>query len=377
MQRAVPVLIVTLVVVAGSVYANLSFAVTNPADYRFFPPFWPGVNANRNRELGSECFHIAQALAAGRGFADPFQAPTGPTAWMPPLLPSLLAGMLWLCDRDQDAVVALTIFLQACILIGTGLLVLALARQTSPNVSPTLVAGLFAVLLVSQFHRCFQYFSDTWLVLLMMDLVVAGCCWWQPLAGWRKAIAWGLLGGVSALASPVVGFTWAVFTCRLGRRRPEWARLAVAAVVALLITTPWTVRNYFVFGRLVPVKSNLPYELYQSQCLQPDGLLRWATFHSEAHEVQVREYRSLGEPAFVERKERQFLAAVRADPFEFIQRLFRRCRGATLWYEPYYPHEESWIVWTERLIHPLPFLGLLVLLATARRPPLQIGRAHV
>ena len=49
---AASVLIVA--VVACAVYANLSFRVMDPADYRFFPPFRPHHDANRNFELGGE-----------------------------------------------------------------------------------------------------------------------------------------------------------------------------------------------------------------------------------------------------------------------------------------------------------------------------------
>src|SRR6476660_3206019 len=82
----------TAAVVACSVYANLSIAVRDPADYRFFPPFEPGVNANENRHLSelTEYAHIGRSLVRGKGFADPFARPTGLTAWMPPLLPGLL-----------------------------------------------------------------------------------------------------------------------------------------------------------------------------------------------------------------------------------------------------------------------------------------------
>ncbi len=34
------------------VYANLSFTVRRPNDYRYFPPFKPGVNRTMNWELG-------------------------------------------------------------------------------------------------------------------------------------------------------------------------------------------------------------------------------------------------------------------------------------------------------------------------------------
>jgi hypothetical protein len=50
------VAVVVAAVVACAAYANLSFAVTNPASYRFFPPFRAFDNGNSNDELGGENF---------------------------------------------------------------------------------------------------------------------------------------------------------------------------------------------------------------------------------------------------------------------------------------------------------------------------------
>src|SRR5262249_17672106 len=41
--------------------------------------------------FGFETGRIAQALAEGRGFSSPFQEPTGPTAWLAPIYPLILA----------------------------------------------------------------------------------------------------------------------------------------------------------------------------------------------------------------------------------------------------------------------------------------------
>ena len=42
--------------------------------------------------FGYEMGRIARALDTGYGFADPFRGHTGPTAWVPPLYPWILAG---------------------------------------------------------------------------------------------------------------------------------------------------------------------------------------------------------------------------------------------------------------------------------------------
>src|SRR5207302_5598281 len=38
-----------------------------------------------NFEFGYEMGRVAQSIASGHGFSNPFQTPTGPTAWEPPL----------------------------------------------------------------------------------------------------------------------------------------------------------------------------------------------------------------------------------------------------------------------------------------------------
>src|SRR5262249_27394471 len=149
------------------------------------------------------------------------------------------------------------------------------------------------------------------------DLLIAGACWLGPLRRWQSAAGWGLFGGLCALINPVVGFVWGALSVAAGLRARAWSRLAVAALGAGLVVAPWTVRNWLVFGRLVPVKSNLPYELYQSQCLQPDGLLQAPTFLQHSYGAATRErkeYEALGETGFAKRKRQQFWEAVRADP---------------------------------------------------------------
>lgn len=259
---ALGVPIVLAVAVCGcAVYANLSFAVTKPSNYRYFPPFERNVNSNMNRHLGAEYFNIARSIVRGQGFANPFPMPTGPTAWMPPLLPTLLAGLLWACDGDRDAVMTVVLFLQVVVLIGTGLLVLAVTRRTTRRLGAVVAAAVFFVALLSNFHQCFQVTHDSWLVLLALDLVIAGLCWLQPLHGWKTAAGWGLIGGFCALINPVVAFAWGMSSVVLAFSRRPWSPLGIAVLIAGLTLAPWTIRNYRVFGRLIPVKSNLAYDL--------------------------------------------------------------------------------------------------------------------
>src|ERR1700689_1497336 len=44
-------------------------------------------------EFGWEMGRVARALVSGRGYADPFHGHTGPTAWVTPLYPLLMAAV--------------------------------------------------------------------------------------------------------------------------------------------------------------------------------------------------------------------------------------------------------------------------------------------
>jgi len=354
-----------------AVYSNMSFAVTNKANYEYFPPFKPYVNENMNKHLGGENYNIARSIAAGEGFANPFGEKTGPTAWMPPVFPVVLAGLLWVWDNDVIAVMTVVIVLQVFVLIGTGLLVLELTRQTTCRTGAVVALAVFVVLLLSDFHLCFQSIHDCWLVLLDIDILIAGLCWFRPLRSRQSATAWGLFGGGCALINPIVAATWGLLSALVGFRNRSYSRLGIAFAVAGLILAPWTVRNYLVFGQLIPIKSNLAYELYQSQCLQPDGLIQNTTFASHPYANAGRErrdYKVLGEREFVARRRAEFWKAVRADPLELFDRAAYRFLGATLWYTPFNRSEAAkrpTILWINRLIHPLPFLAVIVLLFTA------------
>jgi hypothetical protein len=373
----VPAVLLAAGVLACAIYANLALAVKHKADYRFFPPFKRYVNANDNGHLGGEYFNMARSLVAGAGFAHPFDRPTGPTAWQPPVLPLILAGLLWACDGNRDAVMAVVVFLQVLILIGTGLLVLALARATTGRIALGVAAAVYFAALLFDFRLSFQTTHDYWLVLLAMDLLIAGLCWLRPLERWPTAAGWGVFGGLCTLINPIVGFSWGTLSLLTGLRGRVWPRLVLAATVAVLSLMPWAIRNYLVFGRFIPVKSNLAYELYQSQCLQPDGLIQGPTFVLHpygANTHERRQYVALGEIAYLDLKWEQFRQAVTADPGDFIERVGRRFRGAVLWYEPFDRPDAArrpWVLWLSRLAHPLPFLGLLVLVCSSARERLH------
>jgi hypothetical protein len=281
------------------------------------------------------------------------------------------------CNGDRDLVMAIFIFLQLYVLIGTGLLTLALAGKTTNRLGTWVAPVVFFVAILGDFHMWFQFTHDCWLVMLALDILIVGFCWFEPLRSKKAAAAWGLCGGLLAMINPIVAFAWGMLSLVVTIRHRSWSRLPLAVLAAALTLAPWTVRNYLLFGRLIPVKSNLDYELYQSQCLLPDGLLQPQAFSVHPYVSpgkERQEYKRVGEMAFLDQKRELFRQSVREDPLDFADRVASRFLGATLWYTPFNRADEArrpWILWWGRLTHPLPFLSLVVLAFTAIRERLH------
>jgi hypothetical protein len=201
--------------------------------------------------------------------------------------------------------------------------------------------------------------------------LLAGLAWGRVFSSDTRSIAWGGYGGFATLCSPVVGFCWFVLSLILARGHYRRFALSVLAMAAAL--APWTIRNYQVFDKFIPVKSNVAYELYQSQCLQETGVIVAKTFGTHPwgkNNKAQRDYRRMGEMAFLKQRQEEFLKAVEKDPMNFIRRVGERFLAVTLVYEPYEPQREN--EFPEALnatyaTHPLPFLGWLWLLVAYAR----------
>ncbi|MBN9518092.1 hypothetical protein J0H58_06180 [bacterium] len=366
-----PLAVIAVAVAACAVWANVPrYYVIDDDDCRYFPPFRVGVNRVYTHHLGGEYLHIARALRAGRGFADPFRVESGPTAWMPPALPAALTTFLWLADDDEKVVTNVVVTFQSVALVVTGWLMLAAARAAFPRAQLWPACGLYLLFLAADFNAAFQITHDPWLLMLGLAAVLAGYARLPDRAGPRAVVVWGVGGGLAALVGPVLGLVWAVLTAD---RWPRWRPWAAAAGVAALTVSPWVARNYAVFGAVIPVKSNAFYELYQSQLLTRDGLIRqtiWPTHPYHTGDERDR-YLELGEQAYLAEKKALALASLRAAPGDYAVRVWNRLAAATLVYVPLDEKEEraspgAWdlLPW---VCHPLPALAAVLLLVWPRR----------
>lgn len=363
-------------VVLGTVLLIAIFSVTTWTTERLTSPGGPRwaviphgpLKESENSHLGAEYRAIALSLIEGRGFSNPFKKPTGPTAWMAPLLPVLLASFFCLAHGNEQLVVDIVLSLNS---ITLGLAALAAiwigGRRGYTWPGCTAVALVWA----TDFHAAFQTTNDCWLLIACVSAILVGTIQMPRRPTTRQAVFWGAAGGAIALASPVLGLSWVCAT--VWRLRFQRTLLTAVAVAALLVT-PWIVRCAIVLDCFVPVKSNAPYELWLANCCDADGVLdcwtveRVHPYIGRGPDLTIMTVR--GEIPVIKERGTEARKQILANPTGYFARVATRLLAATVYYVPFDPDDENrrTTIAVKRVFYSLPFLSLLLVFALHPRP---------
>src|SRR6266571_2488194 len=131
--------------------------------YRFKPD-------QNNFSFGYEMGRIGRAIAIGRGFADPFDSPTGPTAWEPPLYPYLIAGVFKLTGIYTSASALILLSLNSIFSALTCIPIFLIARRCFSEKVAVWTAWMWA-LLPSVMFWCTRWVWETSLAALLLALI--------------------------------------------------------------------------------------------------------------------------------------------------------------------------------------------------------------
>jgi hypothetical protein len=253
----------------------------------------------------NETGNIGKSLAQGKGFSALFRRDTGPTAWVAPVYPLLIAGIFKIFG-----VFTLRSFFAAAFLniafSGAACVPIFYAGKRIAGIGAASGAAWLWAVFPNAVIIPFEWIWDTCLSALLGATVL-----WATLklAESRKIRDWcwyGLLWGLTLMTNPALGsllpflLGWAAY-----RARPKAGlsvgKPAMTLGVVILCCLPWTVRNYVQFHRFVPVRSNFPFELWIGNNeifdLHAVNAPRQITRYEE-----IREYGQLGENAFLEKK---------------------------------------------------------------------------
>jgi len=270
--------------------------------------------------FGFETGRIAQAIASGQGFSSPMPLPTGPTAWMAPVYPYVVAAIFKVCGIYSKSSALVVLALQDFFSALTCLVIFLIGQESfgfPVGLKAAWIWAFFPYAIYVPNHWVWET-SLTTLLLAFLFLMTLHLATSVRARDW---LIYGSLWGAAALTSPVVLFVLPPFLVWLWRRpRAQQLllgrRMASSVGVLCLVVAPWFVRNYVTFGRVIPFRSNFGAVLRMGNSEDLSSPRNDALNPSE-NEVELTDFRRLGELAYVAEKKQQAGEFIRSHPSTF------------------------------------------------------------
>ncbi len=279
-------------------------------------------------EFGYEIGAVAHSIVVGHGFANPYWVESGPTAVIGPVFPYILAGVFAIFGAYTKASALVFLAFNCLGSALTSVPVFFMARKSFGLRAAKWAAWVWAFFpyAINFSANCMWYHSFLALLLALLFLIALHLESSDSIWAWA---GWGLLYGFSALVSPAVlgilPFLGGWVCYRLARQGKHWMKAATVGALVLIITTaPWQIRNYRSFHRLIPtLRDNLWLEVADGNV--GDALHWWnADVHPAGSAEDVRDYQRLGELGYMAKKKQQSLAYIESHPGVYLLRSVRR-----------------------------------------------------
>jgi 4-amino-4-deoxy-L-arabinose transferase-like glycosyltransferase len=307
-------------------------------------------------QFGWEAGRIARALVSGYGYSDPFAnvyyAHTGPTAWLPPLYPLLLAGIFRVFGVFTHASAWVLFAIQSAFSAATALATYEIAARILSRRIALWSAWIWALYPAAMQYAVRWPWEMTITTALFSFVLVLSLRMRgigeppRPANLKHRTLQWilfGLLWALIALSNstlliflPICG----VWILAGTYRQPYAVRdVMLAALVFLACIMPWTIRNYAVFHTFIPLRGNLGAELYMGNGPGSTGLLMEYDHPFQSAE-QLRLYAEMGEVRYVAMRDAAAKQFIAAHPAHFAADCARRVYF--FWAGVPHPSDEAW-----------------------------------
>ena len=272
---------------------------------------------------GLEMSFIAKSLVDGHGFASPFGGSTGPTAFFAPAYPILVATVFRLFGSYSFASALVIIAAQLLLNLITIWLLMRVARQLFGTRTAN-IAGIF--------WAC--SLPLIWLPTIFWETCLSTCALTEllsiTLAIPRRPTLplWLTLGvacGLAALINPALLpsalclFIWAIYQTRSTPRLAP----ALGLLTALLVLSPWPLRNARTIHAFVPTRTTMGYELWMGNHPNATGYLEESLFPI-FNQRELDDYKTRGELAYSAHKSELALDYIETHPVQSLRLSFLR-----------------------------------------------------
>jgi 4-amino-4-deoxy-L-arabinose transferase-like glycosyltransferase len=277
-------------------------------------------------DIGHEAACLAQSLAEGRGFGDPWGKDTGASSWLTPPYPALLAGLMKVFGGVTPATFWALFLLQSLASAATCALIVRIGSALEWRRAGWVAGALFALYPPAVWNAVhvvwdstFAAFALAWFLAALLEPGRASTR--------RGAVELGLGYGALLFLNPapiviapvVLGFLWL--------ERESWRAGVQACAVftgcAALVCAPWMIRNLRVLGTPA-LRPNFGVELRVGNNPTSNGHPQPVKYHPSHVPEELELYRKLGERDYSADCARRAAEWIRSDPAAFAVLTLRR-----------------------------------------------------
>lgn len=272
-----------------------------------------------------ESANIAASIVAGQGFSNPFGIQTGATAWLGPVYPFLLSRFFAVFGSYTKAAIVWAILFNCLLSALTCIPVYYVALYSFGNRLALQAAWVWALFPYTMYWGL-RAVWDTCLSALLLTLVFMMSLQLAKSSTARKWAVYGLLWGIAGLTNtaelaflPFAG-SWICYR-QFQQGKPWFRNATVGAILFFATVAPWTIRNYVVFDKFIPIRGNFGEEFHLGNT--PEALGIWQVFlHPTTNLTELRLYQQMGEVAYIHSKLEQTLQFVDDRPARFAYLTF-------------------------------------------------------
>jgi 4-amino-4-deoxy-L-arabinose transferase-like glycosyltransferase len=274
-----------------------------------------------NFGFGWEMGRIGASIASGHGFANPFQTPTGLTAWEPPLTPYLMAAVFKMFGIYTRAAAFALLTINSVWSALTCIPIFLVARRSFGEKAAIAAAWTWA-LFPYVIYWDIKWMWETSLSALLITTIFWIAASMEDSEGVKPWLRFGLVWGVAALNSPsLLSFLPASGLYAWYRRgragKKSFAGVVFASIIFVAMITPWLIRNERVFGKPVFLRTNFGAELRMGNGPFADGT--WQSYLHPVHDVaEFDRYKQMGELAYVRARKDEAMSWIKANPGRFV-----------------------------------------------------------
>ena len=259
-----------------------------------YPPTWLFT---RGMEMG----WLAKSLLDGLGLSSPFGVPTGPSAFVAPGYPILVAAVFKVFGSYSQTSAIFIMCVQIALNLVTVWLMMGIARKLFDQRVAAVAGWVWACSLPLIWMP--TIFWDTSIAICMMVGLLALVLHLQDKTTWFSWIYLGVYCALTALINPAMIFVLAAMVGWLAwqRRKSQPLGVVVAAVTFCIVFSPWPIRNAKVFHAFIPLRTTVGFELWMGNHHGATGFLDESLFPAFNQE-ELNDYKTRGEVGYTTHK---------------------------------------------------------------------------